>query len=261
MTNARPLALVTGASSGIGRSYAEALAARGYDLVLVARRADRLRDLAAKLSVDVEAVTADLGADEGRAAVADVCKKRPLDLLVNNAGVAWYATFAKVTPQHAEEVLRVNTLAVVALSRAAIEGMVSRGRGAIVNVASLLAFSGAMRGPMFPARAVYAGTKAFVVAFTQILATELEGTGVKAQVVCPGVVATEFHSVQGMDTSKLPRLSSDDLVKGALLDLDAGIVVSIPTLEDRSALDAIGAAEGALLGQTLKGELAPRYAK
>jgi len=254
--------LVTGASSGIGASYADALAARGYDLILVARRADRLREAADRLSktgAKVDSIVADLASDAGQAAAAEACRARPLDMLVNNAGVAHYMPFVKLPPAKADEIVRTNTLAVVALTRAALEGMVARKRGAIVNVASLLAFSGAMKAAQMPPRATYAATKAFMVAFTQLLASELEGTGVRVQVVCPGLVVSEFHTVQGMDPSKLPpRLPSEDLVKGSLADLDAGGVVSIPTLEDVAAFDGISAAQGALLGQALRAELAPR---
>ena len=257
------MALVTGASSGIGVSYAHALAKRGFDLVLVARRADRLREVAAALAstgAHVETLVADLGDAAGLAAVGDVCRKRPLDLLVNNAGVAHYMTFATLAPERADEIVRVNTLAVVSLARAAVGGMVARGRGAIINVGSLLAFSGSMRRPGLPARAIYAGTKAFMLAFTQVLAAELETTGVKVQVVCPGVVATEFHSSQGIDMSQVPRLSADDVVKGSLADLDRGVVVSVPTLEDVSALGQIDKANMDLLATALRPALASRYA-
>src|SRR4029079_1549939 len=115
--------------------------------------------------------------------------------------------------------------------------------------ASLLAFSGAARSATMPARATYASTKAFMVAFSQLLATELEGTGVRVQVVCPGVVATEFHTRQGMDLSRVPRMSAEDVVRGSLADLDAGVLVSIPALEEPAAFDEIAAAQGKLLGQ------------
>jgi hypothetical protein len=265
MTHAtRPLALVTGASSGIGASYAEALAGRGYDLVLLARREDRLRELAARLAsgtTSVELVTADLGTEAGLAIARDLCRARPLALLVNNAGVAHYSRFHEVDPERAEEVVRVNALAAVALARAAVGGMVERGHGAIVNVSSLLAFSGALRAPRMPARAVYAATKAFLVTFTEVLAAELEGTGVRVQVVCPGIVVSEFHSRQGIDMSQVPRLSSADLVKGSLADLDAGVVVSIPTLEDAAAFKQIETAQAALLGQALRPTLADRFGR
>jgi short-subunit dehydrogenase len=257
----RPLALVTGASSGIGAAYAVALAARGHDLILVARRGDRLEAVAAPLrarGAAVETVVADLATRQGVARVAELCVARPLALLVNNAGVAHYMPFAKLPPERASEVMQVNAVAVLDLSRAALGGMVERDRGAIINVASLLAWSGELRGRL-PARAVYAATKAFLVTFTQVLAAELEGTNVKVQVVCPGIVASEFHTRQGLDLSAMPRMSSEDVVTASLLDLDAGVVISLPAVEDRSALDAVAKAEAELVGQAQRPTLAERY--
>ena len=260
--NARPLGLVTGASSGIGLAYARALAGRGHDLILVGRRRDRLDSLVDELrgvGARAEAVVADLGAPDGLAAVETLCRDRPLDLLVNNAGVAHYMPFAQLPPERLDELLQVNTVAVVKLSRAAVSGMVTRGRGAIINVASLLAFSGPVRLPNLPARAMYAATKAFMVAFTQVLAAELEGTGVKLQVVCPGVVVSEFHTRQGMDPSKWPRLPAEELVRGSLADLDAGILFSVPTLEETAAVPELAAAQGKLLSHAQRPTLAARY--
>jgi short-subunit dehydrogenase len=263
-TSGRPLALVTGASSGIGLAYAQALARRGYDLLLVGRRRERLDALAAELhgaGARAEVIVADLGAAAGLAQVEALCRDRALDLLVNNAGVAHYMPFVKLPPEKLDELLQVNTVAVTKLARAALEGMVGRGRGAIVNVASLLAFSGPLRRPNFPARATYAATKAFMVAFTQLLAAELEGTGVKVQVVCPGVVATEFHTRQGLDLSHVPRLGPEDLVRGSLADLDAGVLVSIPTTEEPATFGELEAAQDKLLAQALRPTLASRYPK
>jgi uncharacterized protein len=258
----RPLALVTGSSSGIGVSYANALVGRGFDLVLVARRGDRLEQVAAPLraaGAAVETVVADLGNRSELGRVVDLCRARPLALLVNNAGVAHYMPFASLPAERAEEIVDVNTGAVVALTHAALPGMLARKQGGIINVASLLAFSGAARAPGMPARVVYAATKAFVVAFTQLLAAELEGTGVKAQVVCPGIVVSEFHSRQGIDMTGRPRIPAEDVVTASLVDLDAGVVLSVPTLEDGAALGNIAAAQANLLGQALRPTLAQRY--
>ncbi|HVX97944.1 MAG TPA: SDR family NAD(P)-dependent oxidoreductase [Polyangia bacterium] len=260
----RPLAFVTGASSGIGLCYARALAARGWDLVIGGRRVERLDALARELTgagARAETVVADLATAEGLAAHEAICRDRPLDLLVNNAAVAHYMPFAKLPADKLDELLQVNTVAVVKLARAAVEGMVTRGRGAILNVASQLAFSGAAKLPALPARVIYASTKAFLVAFSQLLAAELEGTGVKVQVVCPGVVVSEFHSRQGIDMSGRPRLPAEELVRGSLADLDAGVLVSLPTLEDPAVFDEIAAAQGKLLGQSLKPTLASRYGR
>ncbi|MDB4983397.1 MAG: short-chain dehydrogenase/reductase [Myxococcales bacterium] len=258
---ARPLALVTGASSGIGAAYAVALAARGHDLILVARRRERLEAVAAPLRATgaaVETIVADLGTRDGVAQIAALCIARPLALLVNNAGVAHYMPFAQLPPERASEVMQVNAVAVLDLSRAALGGMIERDRGAIINVGSLLAFSGELRGRL-PPRAVYAATKAFLLTFTQALAGELEGTNVKAQVVCPGLVVSEFHTRQGLDLSAMPRMSSEDVVTASLADLDAGVVVCLPPIEDRSALDAITAAQATLVGQASQQALAGRY--
>jgi short-subunit dehydrogenase len=260
--NTRQLALVTGASSGIGLAYAQALARRGCDLLLVGRRRDRLDGLADELrgaAARAEVVVADLGSAEGMAAVERLCRERPVDLLVNNAGVGHYMRFAELPPERLAELLQVNTVAVVKLARAAVGGMLPRGRGAIINVASLLAFSGPLRLPHLPARAIYAGTKAFIVAFTQVLAAELEGTGIKLQVVCPGIVVSEFHTRQGIDPSGWPRLSAEDLVRGSLADLDAGVLVSIPSAPEPGLFGEIEAAQAKLLSQALRPTLAARY--
>lgn len=261
--NSRPCALVTGASSGIGLAYAEALGRRGFDLVLVGRRRDRLEHLAGALKANgrqAEVTVADLGDPSSLAVVEALCRDQAIDLLVNNAGVAHYMPFATLPSEKLDELLNVNTIAAAKLTRAALPGMLERRHGAIINVASLLAFSGPIRLPNLPIRATYAATKAFLVAFTQALASELEGTGVKLQVLCPGLVVSEFHSRQGLDMSSRPRLSADDLVKGSLADLDVGLLVSIPTLEDSQVFGSIEAAQTKLLSQALQPSLASRYA-
>ena len=223
------LALITGASSGIGKAYAERLAADGYDLIAVGRRLDRLEELAASLSrVTVEPLTADLATDDGVDAVAEVCASRPLTMLVNNAGVAHYMPLAELSAEKARELVHVKVVAPTMLTRAALPGMLSRGEGTIVNVAGMIAFSGPAPASQMPRRAVYAGTLAHTVAMTQALHAELEETGIAVQVVCPGVVATEFHERQGMDLSAVPRMSADDVVTASLRGLQLGEVVCAP---------------------------------
>jgi hypothetical protein len=255
-------ALVTGASSGIGEAYAERLAQEGWDLVVVARRGDRLRALAERLTalgVAVEAVEADLASRAGIEPVVQIAAEAPLDLLVNNAALAHYMPFAELPSASAEELVELNVLCPVLLSRAALPGMLARGTGAIVNVASLLAFSGSWQARHLPQRAVYASTKSFLLTFTQILATEVAGTGVRVQVVCPGVVRTEFHSRQGLDMSSRPRMEPADVVAASLADLERGVVVSIPGLDDQSVLEQIFATQAALAGFTGATSLPPRY--
>ncbi len=255
-----PLALVTGASSGIGKAFAERLAADGYDLIVVGRRKDRLTALAAsQSSVAVQVVVADLSTDEGIDTVAELCASRPLTMLVNNAGVAHYMPMVELPADKARQLLYVKVVAPTMLTRAALSGMIGRGAGTIVNVAGMIAFS----GPAPPAspqgqRAVYAGALAGTVAMSQTLHAELEGTGVNVHVVCPGVVATEFHEVQGMDLSAIPRMSAADVVTAALSGIELGEVVSAPGVEDYSLLEAIFGEElAAFYGQSP--QLASRY--
>lgn len=257
--------MVTGASSGIGAAYAEALAADGWDLVVVARRVDRLDQLAGRLGqahgVRVEAMGADLGLADGLSRICDVAADAPLEMLVNNAGLAHYMPFVDLRPAQARELLELNVAAPVLLSRAAAPGMVERGAGSIINVASLLAFSGGAQGSFLPKRAVYAGTKSFLVTFTQILAAELEPLGVQTQVVCPGVVRSEFHIRQGIDMADVPRMEPHDVVRASLTDLSNGIVVSVPGLSDMDALAEVEGANGGLLRAARVTELPARYVK
>jgi len=257
------LAVVTGASSGIGQAFAERLAGDGWDLLLVARRRERLQALGARLhaahGVQVRPLAADLGrADDVERLCGEVDRSAP-ELLVNNAGLAHYAPFAELDPRRAGELVAVNALAPVLLTRAAVPGMLARRRGSVVNVASLLAFSGSADLPHLPARAVYAATKAFLVTFTEVLASEVRGTGLRVQVVCPGVVRSEFHSRQGMDLSGVPRMEPDRVVDASLADLDRGVVVSIPGSAGPDAYTDLAAAQAALLSASRATDLPPRY--
>ncbi|MEU8699554.1 SDR family NAD(P)-dependent oxidoreductase [Streptomyces sp. NPDC048680] len=253
------LALVTGATSGIGKAFAERLAADGYDLVIVGRRQERLEEfVAAHPEVQVRPVVADLSTQEGIDTIAQICASEPLDLLVNNAGVSHYMPLSELPADKARELVNVKVLAPTLMTRAAVGGMQDRGQGAIINVAGMIAFSGPAPHSQMPRRAVYAGTLAHLVAMSQTLSAELEGTGVKVQVVCPGVVATEFHERQGLDMSVVPRMSADDLVTGALRGLELGEVVCAPGVEDPSLLEAVFQADLAAFGAQSP-ELATRY--
>jgi short-subunit dehydrogenase len=253
------LALVTGASSGIGRAYAEELASRGFDLIVVARRQERLDELQASLSgVSVEPLVADLATDSGIDAVAQVAGSRPLTMLVNNAGVAHYMPFAELPAEKAAELIRLKELAPTLITRAALPGMLERGEGTIINVSGMIAFSGPTGPEQMPRRAVYAGTLSHSVAWTQQLHAELASAGIKVQVVCPGVVATEFHTRQGMDLSAVPRMSAEDVVTASLRGLELGEVVCAPGVERPDLLQAVFDADlAAFGGQSPK--LAQRY--
>jgi hypothetical protein len=219
-------ALVTGASSGIGAAYARALRQRGERLVLVARRADRLQDLARELGGEPHALVlpldlAALGAAEALQAALDA-KGIGVDCLVNNAGLGHTAPFAAQRPETIRAMLDVNVRAVVELVRVFLPGMRSRGRGRIVNVASNAAFQ-----PV-PYLAVYAATKSFVLSFTESLAEELRGTGIQVQALCPGITATEFLEVagthDGLLVTRMPMMTPAQVAEASLRGLDRGRV-------------------------------------
>ncbi|MEU5261498.1 SDR family NAD(P)-dependent oxidoreductase [Amycolatopsis sp. NPDC021455] len=253
------LALVTGATSGIGRAFAGRLAADGYDLILTGRREDRLKEFAdAHPDVEVRTVVADLSTDDGVDTVAAICATEPLTMLVNNAGVAHYVPLADLPAAKARELVHVKVAAPTMLTRAAVTGMRERGEGTIVNVAGMIAFSGPADSSVMPRRAVYAGSLAFLVALSQTLSAELAGTGVRVQVLCPGVVATEFHERQGLDLSAVPRMTADDVVTAGLRGLELGEVVTAPGVEDTGLLDAVFRADLAAFGGQSP-ELASRY--
>jgi short-subunit dehydrogenase len=253
----RPYTLITGASSGLGEAFAERLAADGHDLIVVARREDRLRALADRLgdahATATEVLVADLTAPEDlRRVEARIASGPALDLLVNNAGFGGYRPFLRLDPDRAEELIRLQVLAVTRLARAALPAMVARGRGAVINVSSQLAFSAALPSPPLPpGRAVYAATKAYVNAFTQLLAGELAGTGVGVQALCPGVMRTEFYARMGTDVNRLPirPMEPAEVVRASLAGLQRGDVLCVPGLDDASALDGMRAAEGRLFEQ------------
>jgi short-subunit dehydrogenase len=259
----RPLALVTGASAGIGRAYAERLASEGYDLVVVARRGERLEEVKRQLEVghgiSVQPLVADLSTESGRRAVDAVATQPRLEFVVDCAALAYYRAFLQLPPAEAEELVNLNILAPVQMIRASLPGMVERAKGTVVSFASLLAYSAASENPQLPKRAVYAASKAFLLTFFQLLAAELRGTGVKVQIVCPGIVKTEFHTRQNMDMSDRPRLEPEEVVNASMIGLERGEVVCIPTLEDTNRLLQHDQAESDVLAANMRPSLADRY--
>lgn len=245
MKKEREVALVTGASSGIGRAFAHRLAKDGYDLILVARRRDRLDEVAsAHPAVNVQTVSADLSRASGIKAVVEICANTDIDLLVNNAGVAHYMPFVDLPAEKAAELMHVKVMAPTLLARSAAKRMADRQSGTIINVAGMLAFSGPASLEKLPLRrAVYIASLAYEVALSQALSEELKTSGVRVQVVCPGIVATEFHERQGLDMSKVPRMSAEDVVTASLKGLESGEVVCAPGVDQSELLDAVFSAE------------------
>ncbi|MCK6554168.1 SDR family oxidoreductase [Candidatus Binatia bacterium] len=236
-------AVVTGASSGIGEAFARQLAREGYDLTIVARGRDRLSALARALRgeyrVDVEAHAADLTDTAGLHAVERlVAQHRDLDLLVNNAGFGTFGRFDKLDVDAEENEIRLNVLALVRLTRAALPAMAKRKHGAIVNVSSLAAFQ---PGPF---NATYAATKAYVNSFTEALHEELRGTGVYVQALCPGLTRTEFQDRAGIDASSMPDMfwmSPEDVVGASLAAMRKGELICVPGLGNRMLSSVTGA--------------------
>jgi short-subunit dehydrogenase len=242
-------ALITGASAGLGSAFARRLAGDGYDLVLVARDKERLRKQATELSdrhgIEAQVLPADLAEDEGIEAVADrlTATSRPVDLLVNNAGFGLKGRFLEVSMADELRMLKVHCEAVLRLTSAATEQMRGRGRGAVVNVASVAAF--------LP-RGTYGASKAWVVQFTQGAAKDLGGSGVRLMALCPGFVRTEFHSRAGMGTDNIPGwmwLDADRVVAAGLADLEKGKSLSIPDPRYKALMGAAKLVPRGLMGK------------
>ncbi|PTR30085.1 hypothetical protein C8J98_107221 [Luteibacter sp. OK325] len=265
MSSSRKTAVVTGASSGIGAVYAQRLAARGYDLVLVARRADRLATLAEQLTkahgVDVRVVAADLEKDADVARVeAILASDSSVHMLVNNAGLARLRSLKDTSVADAHSQVALNVTALTRLTQAVLPELVARNEGTIINVASVLAVHS------LPISAVYSGTKAYVLAFTRGLQAELADTGVKVQLVLPASTATEIWSeeVSGIPLSALRQesiMSAEDMVDASLTGLDNGETVTWPSVADEGLWTTYDTARASLFAATQTGTPAPRYLK
>jgi short-subunit dehydrogenase len=256
MTN-NGYAVITGASAGMGAVYAERLARRGHDLVLVARSADALETLAARLRADtqrrVEVIAADLTDDAQLAGIETRLRARgDIAVLVNNAGIGAVTPLLDSDPALMTRMIALNVTAPTRLAYAVVPGMVARGRGTVVNVSSIVAVATEMMN------GVYGASKSYVLAFTQSLQHELAGKGLRVQAVLPGVTATGFWDTLGHPLEKLPDdiiMSVDDLVDAALAGLDAGETVTIPGLHDAGKWAAFDAARRELA--TLFGNARP----
>ena len=231
------LAMVTGASSGIGEAFARDLARRGFSLIVVARRLDRLAALQTELGATaVDVLPADLGTDEGINAVARRLQLGGVSLLVNNAGLGYRGKVADQPDSNISRLARVNLEAPMRLSRAALGPMTAMRRGMIINVASMSAFQ-----PV-PYLNVYAATKSGLLSFTEALAEEVEGSGVRVQALCPGNIPTDFQDVAGTRGSRFdrtPSMSASDVVRSSLdAALGKGAALHLPARLDRLSVFA-----------------------
>jgi short-subunit dehydrogenase len=218
-------ALITGASSGIGEEFARQLAARGNDLILVARRKDRLEQLAEQLPTAAHVIECDLGSEAAKLPGKVAKLGVEVDMLVNNAGFGLRGHFTDLDPEREAEIVRVNCEAVIVLTHAFIPAMIERGRGGVITVASTAGMQ-----PL-PYETTYAASKAFAISFMEALSMELRGSGVRTLVVNPGPVKTEWQAVAGYDenTRIMPgMITADQCVADALRAYDRGKRSMIP---------------------------------
>lgn len=257
----RGVALVTGASSGIGAVYADRLARRGHDLLLVARDGKRLEQLAARIREQTgrkaETLVADLTdrADTRRLA-ARIAADGSIGLLVNNAGVGAAAPMVDSDPDSLEAMIELNVTALTRLSHAAAVRFAREGRGAIINIASIVALAPSLLN------GTYSGTKAFVVNLTQSLHAELGARGVQLQAVLPGATRTNFWDHTGVALEQLPQhwvMSAEDMVDAALVGFDRGELITIPALPDVQQWEALDAARAQLQPNLSHAQPAARY--
>jgi len=241
-------ALVTGASSGIGAIYADRLARRGYDLILVARNTGRLSELANRLSHEtgrrIETLSADLADKADLARIEERLRDdNSITMLVNNAGVGSSIPLLNSDIEKMSDMISLNVNALTRLTYAAAPAFVGRGKGTIVNIASVVAVAPELLN------GVYGGSKAFVLAFSQSLQHELADKGVRVQVVLPGATATEFWGIAGTPVEHLPQeivMSAEDMVDAALAGLDLGEFATVPSLPDAADWQAFEAARKVL---------------
>jgi short-subunit dehydrogenase len=264
MTNiqaSKGTALITGASSGIGAIYAQRLAERGYDLILVARNRERLNALADGISTRtgraVEVFVADLGDPASLATVADKLKHdASITLLVNNAGIGTHKPLLDSDVDQMVRMIDLNVTAPTRLTYAAVPGFVARGHGAVINIASIVAVAPEVLN------GVYGGSKAFVLALSQSMQHELAGKGVQVQAVLPGATATDFWAIGGLPVEHLDAaivMSPQDMVDAALVGFDRGEAVTIPSLHDVAQWDAYESARRAMSAHLSSNVPAPRY--
>ncbi|GAA5193594.1 SDR family oxidoreductase [Rugosimonospora acidiphila] len=260
-TNTQGIAVVTGASAGMGAVYADRLARRGYDLLLIARDKSRLEAVAAKVTAgtgrSAEVLAADLADPAQLAKVEERLRTdESISLLVNNAGGTVFGPLAQADPSELEDLITLNVTSLTRLTTAVLAGFTRRGTGTIINLSSALAFN------VLPVSAVYSGTKSYVVAFTQALQQEFAETGIRIQTVFPGAVRTDFWTGSGIEVSAFPQewvMSADDAVDAALAGLDAGEPMTLLSLPDIADWDKFDAARQAMIPNLSRSVPADRY--
>lgn len=253
-------ALITGASSGIGAIYAQRFAARGHDLVLVARRADRLADLATQLQqahgVSVRTIAADLSTEAGMADIEATLRDEQIDLLINNAGMGPISPNADLSDEAASRTLALNVTALMRLTRAALPGMRARKSGTIINIGSVLAFHA------MPVTSLYSATKAFVLTYSRAIQQEVQADGIHVQAVLPAGTVTDFYEAAGVPIANFDQsvfMTAENLVDAALAGLDRGEEVTLPSVHDLDLWNTYDTARQNLFGGTQNGSPAPRY--
>ncbi|MDM0079732.1 SDR family oxidoreductase [Variovorax sp. J31P179] len=259
--HSKPIALVTGASSGIGAIYADRLAKRGHDLILVARDVAKLSALAERIRSEsgrhVELLPADLTAkDDLRRVEQRLLSDDRIELLVNNAGVGATSALIDSDPDRLEDMIQLNVTALARLTRAVAVGMARRGKGAIINIASIVAVAPELLN------GTYGGSKAFVLAFTQSLHHELGPKGIRVQAVLPGATSTDFWNVAGTPVEHLPGeivMRAEEMVDAALAGFDQGELATIPSLPDLGEWERFDAARKALGPNLSRSHAAQRY--
>ncbi|MCK3778903.1 SDR family oxidoreductase [Ensifer sesbaniae] len=260
-TNSKGTALITGASSGIGAIYADRLARRGFDLILVARNRERLNDLANRLADEtgraIEVVPADLGKKEDLKRIEALLQSdASITVLINNAGVGATAPLLASDVDKMEDMITLNVSALARLTYAAAPGFVARGTGTIINIASIVGVAPELLN------GVYGGTKAFVLAFTLSLQKELADNNIRIQAVLPGATATDFWGIAGTPLDHVPSeivMRAEDMVDAALAGLDQGEVITIPALPDAGDWAAYEAARQKLMPNLSRSAPAARY--
>jgi len=260
-TSSKGTALITGASSGIGAIYADRLARRGHDLLLVARNRARLEALATRLTDDtgrsVTVIGADLTNKADLARVAQVLRTdASITVLVNNAGIGATAPLLDADIDTMDRMIDLNVTALVRLTSAIVPAFVKRGRGAIINMASIVSIAPEVLN------GVYGGTKAFVLAFSLSLHKELAERKIRVQAVLPGATATDFWDIAGTPVERLPRqivMQADDLVDAAIAGFDQGEPVTIPSLPDSADWEAYEAVRQHMIPQLSRSAPAVRY--